>query len=141
MVFLTPFDFATKHDMILVSEFPVTEINASILEMFSSSSNPTLRPSPLITKAFGKSSANSNAISLLLSTIFTLNLLTQRSLAVFFPILLPPKIITFLTSDLTFPDNSNNSSSPPFEVINTTLSPSLNCVSPRGIMVYWVPKR
>ena len=105
IVFLTPLDFATKQDMILVSLFPVTAINASILLICSSSNKSTSLPSPFITKQFGNASAISKAFSLSFSTSFTLKLCLHKSLAVLVPILLPPRIITFFISTFTFPVN------------------------------------
>ena len=94
-----------------------------------------------MTKTLGKSSAKSKAISLLFSINFTLNPLNDKSLEVLKPILLPPKIMTSLTGVFVLPVILHNSSPPPAHVINTALSPSLNSVSPLGIIVYWVPKR
>ena len=73
IVFLTPLDFATRQDIILVSELPVTAINASVSLMFSSSNSSKSVPSPLITRTLSNSSARLSAFSLSFSMSLMLN--------------------------------------------------------------------
>ena len=141
MVFLTFLLCAIRHDMILVSEFSVTEIKASIDERSSSSNNSALLPSALITKAFGSKSAISKAFFLFFSIKVTLNFFSHNSRAVLYPIRPPPKIIIFLIEAFVFPVNLYNSSTPSFRVIKKAVSPSSKQVSPLGIIVFCVPLR
>ena len=71
IVFFTPSLFARRHERIFVSEFPVTDRNASIFVMPSCSSRSTFLPSPLIISVLSRISARSSHFSILESISLT----------------------------------------------------------------------